>query len=142
MKIEVEIDDKILEKYEVVRIGNPKEGEKYLNYYNSPATQKASADHPSKDPPLIIVKEKYKWVGWIKSGSWIARNQTGSWYLFNKKPKLNKRYNYWVLDDRDENNHCIMLSNVFMGEFSKVLNLEPFIPPECDNWEESLRQKP
>lgn len=77
---------------------------------------------------IVKIREAWQWPEWIKSGTWMAMDGNGTWWLYNCEPMISG--GAWCCDG----------SALETGrKFLKFIDLDP---PPCDDWRTSKRQKP
>jgi hypothetical protein len=82
MKIEVEVEKYVIPKHvELIRIGKPKRGEKYLHHFS---VCKASEDYRGHGHELIV-RDVWEPSPSILRGLWVFPDD-GNWYLCGCEP--------------------------------------------------------
>ena len=110
--------------WEVVGYGVPRPGEYYLGHRGSGVYQ-AKAEYTYI--ASFIIEQGWVAPKWLKSGTWIAMDKSGSWWVFGVKPERASSAFFVPAGTGRSLLNCRMMN---------------WTPPPCTDWTQSLRQIP
>ena len=128
-------DVEIPDGYEYVRYGIPKNGELYFSTGINDVVKATCDDreYETEENKRVILKKivPYTWPDYIKSGTWMAMDDDGKWYLFDTKPSLMIAGIWNNNGDSRSKNSPLNIRGYFID----------FPVPKCSDWTKSLIQK-